>query len=182
MQATIIQLFLFHHHCLWKLKHWASPRQIDPAANISFPLITPETAGLEPMTPLLGIKPHHCQHYSIIPFSSSYTSYLQKVKMFIGLKAWVVDKSTQKNKVLVVSEKKFIWSWTLLAAINVTVSPSFCKWPPITINLEGMTLAHRSKWKGKKGISSQGKDCHQLMIKIDQWSIKLKFSTNLLSL
>ena len=29
-----------------------------------------------------------------------------------------------------------------------------------------MTLAHRSKWKGKKGISSQGKDCHQLMTKL----------------
>ena len=78
-----------------------------------------------------------------------------------------MDKSTQRNKLLVVSEKKnFIWSWTLLAAINVTVSPSFCKWPPITINLEGMTLAHRSKWKWRKGISSQAKDCHQLLTKL----------------
>ena len=29
-----------------------------------------------------------------------------------------------------------------------------------------MTLAHRSKCKGKKGISSQGKDCHQLLTKL----------------
>ena len=63
-------------------------------------------------------------------------------------------------------KKNFIWSWKLLVAINVTVSPSFCKWPPITINLEGMTLAHRSKWKWRKGISSQAKDCHQLLTKL----------------
>ena len=45
---------------LSKSKHWASPRQrvllIDPAANLSFPLITPDTAGFEPMKPGTGIK------------------------------------------------------------------------------------------------------------------------------
>ena len=45
---------------MWKSKHWASHRQrvlrINPAADISFPLITPETAGFEPITPAIRIK------------------------------------------------------------------------------------------------------------------------------
>ena len=45
---------------LSRTKRWASPRQrvlwINPTANISFPLTTPETAGFEPMTPGMGIK------------------------------------------------------------------------------------------------------------------------------
>ena len=78
-----------------------------------------------------------------------------------------MDKSMKTSELLVVPEKKeFHLKLKSLVSINVTVSPSFCKWPPITINLEGMTLAHRSKCKGKKGISSQGKDCHQLMTKL----------------
>ena len=46
-------------------KHWASPRQrvlwINPAANLSFPLITPETVGSEPMIPGTGTK---CSNHS----------------------------------------------------------------------------------------------------------------------
>ena len=59
-------IMLFIHYTSYnyfipsKLKHWASRRQkvplINPAANISFPLIAPETAGFEPMTPGTGIK------------------------------------------------------------------------------------------------------------------------------
>ena len=57
----------FHIICpkLSRSKHWASPRQrvlwINPAANLSFPLITPETVGSEPMTSRTGIK---CSNHS----------------------------------------------------------------------------------------------------------------------
>ena len=85
---------------------------------ISFPLITPETARLEPMAPGMGIK----HHYSIIPISSllsalfNYSIFIityelfakSKNVMFIGEKAWVMDKSMKRNELLVVPEKNFI--------------------------------------------------------------------------
>ena len=61
MSSSILSINSF------KSKHWASPRQrvfgIGPAANISFLLITPETAGFQPMTPGTGIK---CSNHSAV--------------------------------------------------------------------------------------------------------------------